>query len=78
MRTSLVAVFALSHACAHVAPFEASPGDHITSCTSPDTCTSAEGTANDTVMLSLAGAGLVGLGLYYLVPLLRAHSMRTR
>jgi hypothetical protein len=77
MRTSLLAVIALLHACAHVAPFEAGPGDRITSCRSPDTCTSAEGTADDTLTLSLAGAGLVGLSLYYLVPLLRPHSGRS-
>lgn len=77
MRTSLVVVAVLSTACAHVAPFTAESADHASSCKSPDACSTIEGTADDAVMLSVAGAGLVGVALYHLVPLLRSHRVRS-
>jgi hypothetical protein len=77
MRTSLVVVAVLSTACAHVASFNADSADHAASCKSPDACSTVEGTADDALLLSLAGAGLVGVALYHLVPLLRSHRVRS-
>lgn len=76
MRTSLVVLAMLSHACAHVASFNAGSTDQVTSCRSPDACSTAEGTADDALALSIAGLGLVGVALYRLVPLLRSHRVQ--